>query len=117
MTNWIISSSILIITIILLRSMFRNKISLRLQYALWFLVAVRLLIPLNFGTSVLSIENLTNQLTLQTQIERTTENNRQNISSSNEYRDHENSVKIYEGVENTLSDSADIISDENIPKT
>ena len=117
MINWIISSGILIITIILLRSMFRNKISLRLQYALWFLVAVRLLIPLNFGSSVLSIENLTNQLTLQTQIERTTENNRQNTSNLNEYRDYENAVKIYEGVENTLSDSADIISEENIPKT
>ena len=87
MTNWIISSNILIITIILLRSLFRTKISLRFQYALWFLVAVRLLIPVNFGTSVISIENLTNQLTLPTQVENTIENNRENASVLDEYKD------------------------------
>ena len=59
MVNWIISSSILILAIILLRYMFKGKISLRLQYALWLLVAVRLLVPVNFGTSSLSVENLT----------------------------------------------------------
>lgn len=59
MINWIISSSILILAIILLRYIFRGKISLRLQYGLWLLVAVRLLVPFNFGASSLSVENLT----------------------------------------------------------
>ena len=117
MINWIISSSILIITIILLRSLFRTKISLRLQYALWFLVAVRLLIPINFGTSVISIENLTNQLSLQTQVENTIENNRESTSVLNEYKDYENAVKIYDRVERDVPDSTNINSEESIPKT
>lgn len=68
MTNWVIFSSVLILAIIVLRRICRGKISLRCQYALWFLVAVRLLLPVNFGTSILSIENLTAQIGTQPQI-------------------------------------------------
>ena len=69
MVNWIVSSSILILVIILLRYLFKGKISLRLQYGLWLLVVVRLLIPFNFGTSGLSIENLTYRVIEQSQIQ------------------------------------------------
>lgn len=41
----IITSSILIICIILLRRLFRNKISASVQYALWLIVALRLIVP------------------------------------------------------------------------
>lgn len=41
-------ASILIILIFILRFIFKNKINTRLQYALWLIVAVRLLIPINF---------------------------------------------------------------------
>lgn len=57
MLEWIISSSVLIAVIILLRSVLKGKISLRLQYALWALVLVRLLLPFSFGSSTLSIMN------------------------------------------------------------
>jgi len=57
--NWIISSSVLILVIIIIRHIFKGKIRLKLQYALWLLVAVRLLVPVSFGTSILSIEHLT----------------------------------------------------------
>lgn len=57
MTQWIISSSMLIAVVIALRFFLRGKISLRLQYALWLLVLVRLLVPMNFGTSDLSVMN------------------------------------------------------------
>lgn len=41
----IITSSILIICIILLRRLFRSKISASVQYALWLIVALRLIVP------------------------------------------------------------------------
>ncbi|MEA4813354.1 MAG: M56 family metallopeptidase [Oscillospiraceae bacterium] len=57
MTEWIISSSVLIAVISALRFILRGKISLRLQYALWALVLVRLLVPVSFGVSPVSVMN------------------------------------------------------------
>lgn len=57
MINWVITSSILILFIIVLRLCLKGKISLRLQYALWLLVAVRLLFPFSVGETVISIGN------------------------------------------------------------
>ncbi len=62
MTGWIVSSSVLIGAVALLRRALRGKISLRLQYALWALVLVRLLVPFQFGSSMLSVSNLTAHL-------------------------------------------------------
>lgn len=45
MKEIIITSSVLILCIMLIRVVFRGKISSRLQYALWLLVALRLMIP------------------------------------------------------------------------
>lgn len=45
MKEIIITSSVLIFCIILIRIIFKGKISSRLQYALWLLVALRLMIP------------------------------------------------------------------------
>ncbi len=45
MLSWVISSSVLILLLIGLRYLFLGKINARLQYALWALAAVRLLIP------------------------------------------------------------------------
>lgn len=59
MNEWILSSSILILVVIGLRTVLRGKISLRLQYALWALVLLRLLIPVNFGSTDISVANLT----------------------------------------------------------
>lgn len=43
----LITSSVLILAILLLRLLFRSTVSRRVQYALWLLAALRLLIPLN----------------------------------------------------------------------
>ncbi len=51
MIKWIVTSSILIAVIIALRYFLRGKISLQLQYALWGLVLLRLLIPCSIGSS------------------------------------------------------------------
>ena len=50
MIDWIVSSSVLIAVVILLRFALRRKISLRVQYALWALVLVRLLVPVSVGS-------------------------------------------------------------------
>jgi len=59
MVEWIVSSSVLIAVVILLRFVLKGKISLRLQYALWALVLVRLLVPVSFGDTAMSVGNLT----------------------------------------------------------
>ena len=58
MINWIVASSILIVVVIVLRCLLKGKISLRLQYALWGMVLLRLLIPFNVGSSILSVMNI-----------------------------------------------------------
>ena len=55
MIEWVVSSCILILAVIALRYLLRGRISLRLQYALWLLVLARLLIPVSFGSTDLSV--------------------------------------------------------------
>ena len=43
-----ILSSLLILLVFILRFIFKDKINIKLQYAIWIIVAVRLLIPFNF---------------------------------------------------------------------
>lgn len=50
--EWIVSSSLLILVVMALRVLFAEKISLRLRYALWLVVAARLLVPLSFNVEV-----------------------------------------------------------------
>ena len=55
MTELIITSSVLILVVILLRHFLKGKISLRLQYALWALVLLRLLVPVTLFESPISV--------------------------------------------------------------
>lgn len=57
MIGWIVTSSVLIAVVLILRAALRGHISLRLQYALWLLVLVRLLFPVNLLPSALSVMN------------------------------------------------------------
>ena len=57
MTEWIVTSSVLILIIAALRYLLRGRISLRLQYALWAVVLLRLLLPVQLGHSSLSVLN------------------------------------------------------------
>lgn len=58
MFKWMISSSVLIAVIILLRYLLKGKITVKLQYALWAVVLIRLLIPFSIGESNLSVLNI-----------------------------------------------------------
>ena len=63
MVEWILSSSVLILVVIALRFALRRKLSLRLQYALWLLVLVRLLVPVSFGSNPYSVASAVEQRT------------------------------------------------------
>ena len=57
MIEWAITSSVLILVVLTLRRLLMGKISLRLQYGLWALVLVRLLVPVSVGGTAVSILN------------------------------------------------------------
>lgn len=50
MKEILLTSSVLILALLALRQLFRRTVSRRMQYALWLLVLVRLLVPVNIGT-------------------------------------------------------------------
>lgn len=58
MIEMILTSSVLILIILMLRHFIGGKISMRLRYALWLLAAVRLIMPINVGSSSTSVLNL-----------------------------------------------------------
>ena len=51
MNEWVLSSTILIAAVLAVRFLLRGRVSLRLQYALWAVVLVRLLVPVQLFTS------------------------------------------------------------------
>lgn len=65
MIEWAITSSVLILVVLVLRRLLRGKISLGLQYGLWALVLLRLLLPISFGATAVSVLNLVDQAPIQ----------------------------------------------------
>lgn len=59
MGDRLIGATFLIGMILLLRRWTKGKISMRFRYALWIVVALRLLVPVSFGSASFSILNLT----------------------------------------------------------
>ena len=57
MKEVLITSSILILAVMVLRLVFRGKVSQKLIYGAWLLVALRLLVPVQFGSFDFSILN------------------------------------------------------------
>lgn len=58
MTEWFVSSAVLAAVLIGAHYLLRGKISARLQYVLWLVLLVRLLLPLSVGKTTLSVANL-----------------------------------------------------------
>ncbi len=58
MTQWIISSTLLTGAVLVLRKISHGRIAPRLQYAIWGLVLVRLLCPVSFFQSGISVQNI-----------------------------------------------------------
>ena len=57
MLQWIIISSVLILVVIGLRFLLRGKLRPMVQYGLWALVLVRLLLPFQLGSTPISVQN------------------------------------------------------------
>ena len=57
MTQWILTSSLLIAVVLMIRKIAGDRLSARVRYALWGLVLLRLLIPVSIGESALSVQN------------------------------------------------------------
>lgn len=62
MKEILITSSVLIGVVLLTRWLFRGKVSQKLIYAAWLLVALRLLVPIQFGQSAYSVTTLTEKI-------------------------------------------------------
>ena len=60
--GWVIPSSLMIAAVLAIRFVLRGKISLRLQYALWSVVLVRLLVPGLLFISPISTDSVTEKL-------------------------------------------------------
>lgn len=58
MAEILMSVTLLIGAILLLRYLTRGRISMKFRYVLWSIVALRLLLPLSFGSSTFSVLNL-----------------------------------------------------------
>ena len=58
MTEWFVSSAVLAAVLIGAHYLLRGKISARLQYTLWLVLLVRLLLPLSVGKTAVSVANL-----------------------------------------------------------
>lgn len=58
MVEVLVTSSVMILGILCLRKLTMGKISMKIRYALWLLVAVRLLLPVSVAASPFSVMNL-----------------------------------------------------------
>lgn len=67
--EWILSANILIIAIIISRRLLRGRVSSRVQYSLWLLAVLRLLIPVSLFHSSLNIVNLLPQSWVEQSVE------------------------------------------------
>ena len=96
MIEWIVSSSILILIVAVLRACFKGKLSLRLQYGIWGLVLLRLLIPVSFGSTDFSVENLTDTVQSQPAIQAITDVGKVSIPSQSYEAAYHQVVQEYE---------------------
>lgn len=67
----LVSSSVLILALSAMRLVLRGKISPRLQYGLWLLAAVRLLVPVSIGESPASVMNYVPEQAVEQALEQT----------------------------------------------
>lgn len=58
MLEWFVSSAVLTAALIALRALLRGRLSPKLQYTLWLLALVRLLVPVSIGKTAVSVGNL-----------------------------------------------------------
>lgn len=58
MGEWILTSSIFILLVLLIRLVFKKRLTAKIRYSIWFLVLLRLILPFSFFESSFSLLNL-----------------------------------------------------------
>ena len=58
MREVVLSATVLLCAVFLIRGVLKDRIPAGARYALWALVALRLLVPVNLGASAVSVANL-----------------------------------------------------------
>ena len=87
MKELLITSTVLIAVILLLRLVLKKRVSRRLIYATWLLVALRLLVPIQFGQFEYSIASTAEKLQQQSPlVQQVQENLRQPVMDFDEQR-------------------------------
>ena len=70
MFEWVISTSLLIVIVMVLRQLLKDRIRPWVRYALWLVVLARLLVPFQFGEFDFSMMNAVEQLPVVQEIDR-----------------------------------------------
>ena len=108
MVEIIITSTVLILMLMLYRKLCWGKISRRLQYGLWLLVVLRLLIPAQLFTSSLSIMNLVEYA------QETVYEKWQELHNENEVTQNDRSMPGHDSLQSEEEKNSDAARLENI---
>lgn len=98
MMNWVVSSTVLIVCVIMLRFLLKGRISLRLQYALWAIVMLRLLIPFSLGGTAISIGNALEELSQKEEVQAVYELTETKLPNKSYEQAYQEVAKRYENV-------------------
>lgn len=107
----LVTSSALILGIFCLRKLTMGKISMRLRYGLWLLVAVRLLLPFSLGTSPVSVMNLFHGIRLENALQ--TETAKEELRR--EDKEQEKTERL--AVHGEAPDEETAFAQQNLPQT
>jgi len=103
MTEWILTSSVLILLVLAVRGLFKNRMKAKSVYALWLIVLVRLLCPVNFGELSFNLLSLAEEG--KTQVEERLELKQEKAASSETvYFLSENGI-IYPAMADTVTNT------------
>ena len=64
MSGWLLSSTVLVGVVLVLRRLLRRHLHPTVIYALWLLAAIRLLVPVQIGVSDISLDRAASSLPL-----------------------------------------------------
>ena len=100
MVTLFLTSALMVIVILIIRFLFKNKLSFLILYPLWGLVLLRLLVPVTIIESPLSIMNLVNITDNKKNVqpakeEKTTINNKPEENKNNNKTNNKNTTKQF----------------------
>ncbi len=97
-------SAVLYLAILLFRTLFRNKMSAAMQYGVWFLLLLRLLMPVTIegGFHLITLPQQTQQVT-------------QLLQAGSEHTNHNNALPVANSQETATNTMKNVTKDESMP--